>query len=264
MKVVILAGGKGTRISEESHLRPKPMVEIGGMPILWHIMKGYSHYGFNEFIICAGYKQDVIKDWFTQYYIHSSDITFDFTSGNEVIVHQHRVEPWKVTVVDTGLETQTGGRIKRIRPYVENSTFLMTYGDGVSDVNIPEVIKFHQEHNKLATLTMYNFGQTKGVLERDSSGSIKAFREKSTYDGNLINIGFMVLEPGVFDYISGDDMPFESEPLSNLVRDRELVGYVHQGFWQCMDTMNERTKLEKICTSGNAPWKIWEDNSDAQ
>lgn len=258
MKVVILAGGKGTRISEESHIKPKPMVEIGGKPILWHIMKGYSFFGFNEFVICAGYKQDIIKDWFTQYFIHSSDITFDFTNKNKITVHQEYVEPWIVTVVDTGMDTQTGGRIKRIQPYIGEETFLMTYGDGVGDVNIHEVIKFHRSCGKYATLSMYNFSQTKGVLERDSSGAIKAFREKSSFDGSLINIGFMVLEPKVFDYISGDMDPFEGSPMSKLVADGQLTGYVHQGYWQCMDTMNEKEKLEKIWSSGKAPWKLWE------
>lgn len=261
VKVVILAGGKGTRISEESHIRPKPMVEIGGKPILWHIMKEYSFYGFNEFIICAGYKQDFIKGWFAQYFIHSSDVTFDFTRGNEITIHREYVEPWKVTVVDTGLETQTGGRIKRIQPYVGDNTFLMTYGDGVGDVNIPEAIKFHREHGKYATLSMYNFAQTKGVLERDDNGAIKAFREKSTYDNSLINIGFMVLEPQVFGYIGGDSEPFEREPISRLVSDGQLAGYIHRGFWQCMDTMNERDKLETLWNTGKAPWKVWEDIS---
>ena len=257
MKVVILAGGKGTRISEESYLKPKPMVEIGGMPILWHIMKGYSFWGFNDFIICAGYKQSVIKDWFAQYYIHSSDVTFDFTGENKVIFHKKHVEPWKVTVIDTGLETETGGRIKRIRPYVKDETFMMTYGDGVSDVNIPKLLEFHRTRKKIATLSMYNFGQSKGVLERDENGTIKAFREKSTYDGNLINIGFMVLEPYIFDYISSDNVSFEGEPMSDLVKDGQLDGYIHQGFWQCMDTMNEKIKLENLWNTGRAPWKIW-------
>lgn len=258
MKVVILAGGKGTRISEESHLRPKPMVEIGGKPILWHIMKGYTHYGFDEFIICAGYKQDAIKEWFSQYFIHFSDITFDFKKGNKITVHQEHVEPWTVTVVDTGLETQTGGRIKRIQPYIGNESFLLTYGDGVGDVNINKLIDFHRKHNRYATLSMYNFSQTKGVLERSADGSISSFREKSTFDGSLINIGFMVLEPEVFNYIEGDEVPFEREPLTRLVADGQLDGYVHQGFWQCMDTMNEHQKLENLWSSGKAPWKVWE------
>lgn len=257
MKVVILAGGKGTRISEESHLKPKPMVEIGGRPILWHIMKGYSFWGFNEFIICAGYKQDVIKQWFASYRIQSSDITFDFTQGDQVVIHQAHVEPWIVTVVDTGLETQTGGRIKRIQPYVGDKTFMMTYGDGVSDVNLSDLIDFHHRHKKCATLSMYNFGQSKGVLERDENGEIKAFREKSNFDANLINIGYMVLEPKIFDYINDDNTSFEKEPMENLVKDGQLAGYLHKGFWQCMDTMNEKAKLEDMWNSGNAPWKLW-------
>lgn len=257
MKVVILAGGKGTRISEESQLCPKPMVTIGGQPILWHIMKCYSYYGFHDFIICAGYKQEVIKEWFSQYFIHHSDITFDFTNGNQVIVHKEHAEPWKVTVVDTGLDTETGGRLKRIQPYLGNESFLMTYGDGVSDVSIPDVIRFHKAHGKYATISMYNFGQTKGVLERDSEGEIISFREKSSYDGTLINIGFMVLEPRIFDYISGDMDSFEKGPMTKLVEDRQVVGYVHQGFFQCMDTMNERLKLEELWATGRAPWKLW-------
>lgn len=260
MKVVILAGGFGTRISEESILKPKPMIEIGEMPILWHIMKGFSYYGFSEFVICAGYKQHVIKEWFSNYFLHNSDITFDFSQGKkDMVVHNQHIEHWKVTVVDTGLNTQTGGRIKRIQPYIGNNTFFMTYGDGVSNVNIPKLLEFHSRHSKYATLSMYNFGQTKGVLERGKDGSITAFREKSNFDGNLINIGYMVLEPEVFSYISGDEEPFEREPLSKLVEDNQLSGYIHQGFWQCMDTINERQKLEKMWASGKAPWKTWED-----
>ena len=259
MKAVILAGGKGTRISEESHLRPKPMIEIGGRPILWHIMKGYSYYGINDFIICAGYKQEVIKEWFAQYFINMADITFDFTKGNEITVHHKNLEPWRVTVVDTGLETQTGGRIKRIRSYVGEETFCMTYGDGVGDVNIEEVIEYHKKQNKCVTLSMYNFGQSKGVIERSANGEIKSFREKSTFDANLINIGFMVMEPTVFDYISGDMVSFEGEPLERLAQEGQLAGYVHTGYWQCMDTINEKNKLEQIWAKGNAPWKLWED-----
>lgn len=259
MKVVILAGGKGTRIAEESAIRPKPMIEIGGRPILWHIMKTYSRYGFTEFVICAGYKQEVIKDWFAQYHLHSSDITFDFTKNGEITIHHRHIEPWKVTVVDTGLETETGGRIRRIRPYTDGEPFLLTYGDGVGDVNIAELLKFHRAGGKIATVTVYNFGQTKGVLERQSDGSITAFREKSNFDGDLINVGFMALEPDVFRYIDGDATPFEREPMSRLVADAQLDGYAHQGFWQCVDTMNERRKLEALWASGHAPWKVWDD-----
>lgn len=259
MKVVILAGGLGTRISEESHLKPKPMIEIGDTPILWHIMKGYSHYGVNEFVICAGYKQHMIKEWFSNYYLHTSDITFDFTNDNDVTIHNRKVEPWKVTVVDTGLETQTGGRVKRIKKYIGDEPFMLTYGDAVSDVNIPELIKYHKEHGKIGTMSMYNFGQSKGVVEINSDGEIEAFREKSDFDGNLINIGYMVFQPEIFDYIDGDTTVFEKEPLNALVKERQLSGYVHHGFWQCMDTFREKQKLESLWKSGNAPWKLWKD-----
>lgn len=260
MKVVILAGGLGTRISEESVLKPKPMIEIGGKPILWHIMKIYSYYGFNEFIICAGYKQHVIKEWFADYFLHTSDITFDYTNGqSEMIVHNKRVEPWKVTVVDTGLNTQTGGRIKRIRDYVGNETFMLTYGDAVGDINIKEVAEWHKKNGKIGTMSMYNFGQNKGVVEVGKDGLIEAFREKSKADGDLINIGFMVMEPKIFDYIEGDATPFEKEPVSRLVENQQLSGYIHKGYWQCMDTMREKQQIEKLWDSGNAPWKLWED-----
>ena len=258
MKVVILAGGFGTRISEESAFKPKPMIEIGEMPILWHIMKGYSAQGFNEFIICAGYKQHVIKEWFADYFLHTSDITFDFTNGNEMIVHNKNIEPWKVTVVDTGLYTQTGGRIKRIRDYVGNEPFMLTYGDAVGDINIPELLAFHQAHGKIGTISVYNFKQNKGVLDIGKDGRVNAFREKSDLDGNLINIGFMVMNPEIFDRIEGDETTFEQEPISSLVRDGELIAYTHKGFWQCMDTMREKQQLERYWESGKAPWKIWD------
>ena len=216
MKVVILAGGFGTRISEESQYKPKPMVEIGEMPILWHIMKIYSHYGINEFIICAGYKQHVIKEWFNNYFLHTSDVTFDF-KNDEIIVHNRKAEQWKVTIVDTGLNTQTGGRVKRIK----------------------------------------DFGQNKGVVEVAKDGVVKEFREKSDLDGNLINIGFMVFEPQIFDYIAGDAAALEKEPLCNLARENELSAYTHKGFWQCMDTLREKQQLESLWQSGEAPWKVW-------
>ena len=259
MKVVILAGGFGTRISEESTYKPKPMVEIGGMPILWHIMKTYSSYGYNEFIICAGYKQHVIKEWFADYFLHTADITFDFTKGNEMIVHNKHAEPWKVTVVDTGLNTMTGGRVKRIREYVGNETFMLTYGDAVGDINIKSLLEFHQKHGKLGTVSVYNFGQNKGVLELKKDGTVNAFREKSDLDGDLINIGFMVMEPKIFDYIRNDatNMPFEKQPLNDLVADHELVGFVHRGFWQCMDNIREKQMLEKMLADNVAPWKKW-------
>ena len=259
MKVVILAGGFGTRISEESYLKPKPMIEIGEMPILWHIMKHYSACGFNEFIICAGYKQHVIKEWFSNYFLHTSDITFDFTKGDDIIVHNKHSEPWKVTVVDTGLNTLTGGRIKRIQDYVENETFMMTYGDGVCDVNIAELVKFHKQHGKLATLTAVVQEQQKGVLDIGQDNTVQAFREKSVNDGAIINAGYMVLEPEVFDTISGDDTIFEQTPLRELAAKGQLMSYVHRGFWQCMDTQREMKKLEELWQSGKAPWKIWKD-----
>lgn len=259
MKVVILAGGFGTRISEESHLKPKPMIEIGEKPILWHIMKEYSAYGINEFIICAGYKQHIIKEWFADYFIHTSDITFDFTKGNEMIIHNKHAEPWKVTVVDTGLNTQTGGRIKRVKDFVGDDTFMVTYGDAVGDINIDELPTFHRVHGKIGTMAMYNFGQTKGIVDVGNNGIINAFREKSDFDGDLINIGYMVFEPALFDYIEGDSTIFEKEPLTKLVEDGQLAGYVHKGFWQCMDTLREKQKLEKLWEDGNAPWKLWKD-----
>lgn len=259
MKVVILAGGFGTRISEESAFKPKPMIETGGMPILWHIMKTYSAYGYNEFVICAGYKQHVIKEWFADYFLHTSDITFDYTHGtNEMIVHNKHAEPWRVTVVDTGLNTQTGGRVKRIREYIGNEPFMLTYGDAVGDVNIAELVAFHQAHGKIGTMSMYNFGQNKGVVEVGANSVIDAFREKSDMDGDLINIGFMVFQPELFDLIEGDETVFEKGPLTKLVAQKQLVGYIHQGFWQCMDTLREKQKLEQLWASGNAPWKVWE------
>lgn len=260
MKVVILAGGFGTRISEESQYKPKPMIEIGGKPILWHIMKEYSHYGFNEFIICAGYKQHVIKEWFADYFLHNSDITFDFTKGsNDMIIHNQKCEPWKVTVVDTGLHTMTGGRIKRIRPYVGNEPFMMTYGDAVCDVNIEQLVEFHKSHGRLATLTAVILAQEKGVLDIGGDNAVKSFREKQKNDGALINAGYMVLQPEIFDYIDGDRTVFEREPLEKLVEQGELMSYKHRGFWQCMDTKREMDMLEKLLEKGVAPWKKWED-----
>ncbi len=258
MKVVILAGGFGTRISEESAFKPKPMIELGGMPVLWHIMKIYSYYGFNEFIICAGYKQHVIKEWFADYFLHTSDITFDYTNGNnKIIVHNKYAEPWKVTVVDTGLNTQTGGRVKRIRNYIDDENFMLTYGDGVGNVNIRELVDFHNKHDRIGTISMYNFGQNKGVVEVGKNGIIEAFREKSDTDGELINIGFMVFKSELFDYIDDDTTIFEKGPLTLLADKKELIGYVHKGFWQCMDTLREKQQLENMWESGLAPWKLW-------
>lgn len=258
MKVVILAGGYGTRISEESQFKPKPMIEIGGKPILWHIMKEYSAYGFNEFIICAGYMQHVIKEWFADYYLHNSDITFDFAEGNKMTIHNNVSEPWKVTIVDTGLNTMTGGRIKRIRRYTGDEDFLMTYGDGVADVDIRKLVEFHRAHGKIATLTAVHVGQRFGVLDIDrQSLSINAFREKSQSDGSRINAGYMVLKPAVFDYIREDSTVFEQEPLRALASQGQLKAYKHNGFWQCMDTKRELEKLEEMWASGSAPWKVW-------
>lgn len=257
MKVAILAGGFGTRISEESHLKPKPMIEIGQKPILWHIMKEYSYYGYNEFIICCGYKQHIIKEWFANYYLYNSDITFDFTKQNAMEIHSNVAEPWKVTLVDTGLNTMTGGRIKRIQPYVGNETFMMTYGDGVSDINISKLVEFHKKHGKIATLTAVNVGQQFGVLDIDSSGSISRFREKNDSDGGVINAGFMVLEPGIFDYLEGDSTVFERTPIERVAADGQLMAYRHDGFWQCMDTQRDRQKLEGLIASGEAPWMVW-------
>lgn len=259
MKAVILAGGFGTRISEESQFKPKPMLEIGGMPILWHIMKEYSHYGINEFVICAGYKQHVIKEWFADYFLHTSDITFDFTQGNKIIVHDKRAEQWKVTVVDTDLNTMTGGRIKRIKNYVEDETFLLTYGDGVSDVDISKLIEFHKNHGKCVTLTTVSVEQQKGVLDVDSQGVISAFREKDDEDGTVINGGYMVCNPGIFHYLVDDTTVLEKEPMKKLAEDGQLMGFYHDGFWQCMDTKREKDKLEELWASGKAPWKVWAD-----
>jgi glucose-1-phosphate cytidylyltransferase len=258
MKVVILAGGLGSRISEESHLKPKPMVEIGEKPILWHIMKIYSHYGFNDFIICLGYKGYVIKEYFADYYLHASDVTFDMTA-NKAVIHNNYCEPWKVTLVETGLNTMTGGRIKRIKNYTDNEPFMMTYGDGVADVNIPELLKFHQTQGKTATLTAVQPGGRFGVLDiDDEKNSINSFREKTKEDGGWINGGFMVLQPEVFNYIEGDATFFEREPLETLAAEGQLSAYKHKGFWQCMDTQRDKFALEEMLDKGKAPWRIWE------
>jgi len=257
MKVVILAGGYGTRISEESHLKPKPMVEIGDKPILWHIMKEYSHYGYNEFIICCGYKQHVIKEWFADYYLYNSDVTFDFTNHNEMTVHQNVAEPWKVTLVDTGLDTMTGGRIKRIQKYVGDETFLLTYGDAVCDINIVDLVAYHNKHGKLATTTAIPVAQRFGVLSIDDTETITAFREKQEMDCSYINGGYMVMSPKVFDMIEGDSTVFEKEPLERLSSSGELKAYRYNGFWQCMDTKREKDKLDEMWSEDKAPWKVW-------
>ena len=259
MKTVILAGGFGSRISEESQFKPKPMVELGGMPILWHIMKLYSHYGFNEFVICAGYKQHVIKEYFADYFLHTSDVTFDFTNGkSDMVIHRTASEPWKVTVVDTGLNTLTGGRVKRIREYVGGERFFLTYGDGVSNVDIAKLLEFHKAHGKLVTLTSVNPGQRYGTLDIDATGCVREFREKLKGDGALINGGFMVCEPGIMDYIDGDHQMLEREPLERIARAGQLMAFQHDGFWQPMDTVREKQLLEQLWVTGSAPWKVWE------
>lgn len=259
MKVVILAGGFGTRISEESHLKPKPMIEIGGKPIIWHIMKEYSYYGYNEFIICCGYKQQVIKEWFANYYLHNSDVTYDFTKENHMEIHTSVSEPWKVTLIDTGLKTMTGGRIKRIRQYVGEETFMLTYGDGVADIDINDLVRFHKSHGKIATITAVNIGQKFGVLDIDEDGSISKFREKNQSDGGVINAGYMVLNPEIFDYIEGDNTVFEKEPIEHMAEDGQLMAYKHTGFWKCMDTQRDKLQLEDMVSSGNAPWMCWDN-----
>lgn len=258
MKVVLLAGGFGSRISEESQFKPKPMIEIGGMPILWHIMNEYAYYGHTEFIICAGYKQEYIKEWFANYFLHNSDVTFDYRNGkNAMIVHQTKMEPWKVTVVDTGYNTMTGGRIKRIQKYVGNEPFLMTYGDGVCDVEINKLVEFHESHAKLATLTAVKMAQDKGVLDIEG-GAVKSFREKNMADGAPINAGYMVLQPEIFNYLTDDACVFEKVALTKLAEEGQLMSYVHKGFWQCMDNIREKNMLERLLAEGKAPWKRWE------
>lgn len=256
MKAVILAGGYGTRISEESHLKPKPMIEIGGKPILWHIMKWYSRFGINEFIICAGYKQDVIKEFFANYYLHKADVTFDFEHGGKIITHADHSEHWQVTVVDTGLNTMTGGRIKRISSYVGSEPFCMTYGDGVCDVDVAKLIEFHRVHGRVATLTGVQPEERFGILDIEGE-SVMAFREKNKSDAGWINGGFMVLEPKIFEYLSGDECIFEREPLERLAKEGQLDCYKHEGFWQCMDTLRDKEKLEKLIAENKAPWIWW-------
>lgn len=264
MKVVILAGGMGTRLSEETNMRPKPLIEIGDKPILWHIMKLYSHYGYNDFVICCGYKQQKIKEWFADYFLYQSDVTFDYkggvAGGVSMEIHQSTIEPWRVTCVDTGLTTMTGGRVKRIQPYIGEEPFLLTYGDGVCDVNIAELVKFHQNHGKLATLTSVVQKQEKGVLEISEFGAVRNFREKQAVDESPINAGFMVLQPEIFDYLKDDTTVLEQEPLSRLANEGQLMSYRHHGFWQCMDSLREKLYLEGMWNSGKAPWKVWHDN----
>ena len=257
MKVVILAGGFGTRISEESHLKPKPMIAIGDAPILWHIMKIYSHYGFDDFIICCGYKGHIIKEYFADYYLYRSDITFDFTNGNEMIVHNNVAEPWRVTLVDTGLHTQTGGRIKRVQKYIGDEPFLCTYGDGVSDVDIPKLVEFHKSHGKIATITAVQPGNKFGVLDIGDNQVIQKFTEKGKEEGGWINAGFMVLGSEIFNFIENDMEPLENMPFRRLTEKGELVAYKYNGFWQCMDTQRDKFLLEQRIENHNAPWIKW-------
>ena len=258
MKVVILAGGLGTRISEESHLKPKPMIEIGGRPILWHIMKYYSEFGFHDFVICLGYKQYVVKEFFADYFLHTSDVTFDL-ANNKMEVHNNYAEPWKVTLVDTGLNTMTGGRVKRIQPYIGDEPFMLTYGDGVCNVDLKGLVEFHKSHGKTATITTVSIDQQKGVLDIGPDNTIRSFREKAASDGAIINGGFMVLNPEVFSYLKDDTTVFEQEPMTRLAAEGQLMSFYHDGFWQCMDTQREMQLLEKLWQSGNAPWKIWKE-----
>jgi glucose-1-phosphate cytidylyltransferase len=257
MKVVILAGGMGTRISEESHLKPKPMIEIGEKPILWHIMKIYGHYGCRDFVICLGYKSYVIKEFFEHFFLHNSDVTFDFQSGQEQkIIHNYHAEPWSITLVETGRDTLTGGRVKRVRSYLDEQPFLLTYGDGVGDVDIGELVKFHKSHGKLATVTATQPSGRFGSLAL-SGTNVTSFQEKPKGDGAWINGGFFVMQPEVLDYIEGDDTVLEREPLERLAREGQLMAYKHHGFWQPMDTLRDKNYLEDLWKSGLAKWKVW-------
>jgi len=258
MKAVILAGGFGTRISEETHLKPKPMVEIGGRPILWHIMKIYSAHGIKEFVICCGYKGYLIKEYFANYFLHMSDVTFCM-KNNQMEVHNKRVEPWKVTLVDTGENTLTGGRLKRVREYLADEDFCFTYGDGVADVDISKLVEFHEKHGKLATVTAVQPPGRYGAIETSPENNlVTGFAEKPRGDGGYINGGFFVLSPSVLDYIEGDQTAFEGEPLNNLAKDQELSAFLHEGFWQPMDTLRDKNFLDELLIKGKAPWKTWE------
>ena len=256
MKVLILAGGYGSRLSEETVLKPKPMVEIGGKPILWHIMKIYSYYGFNDFIILLGYKGYMIKEYFANYFVHESDIKFNIRSNETHILNNHS-EPWEVTLIDTGVDSMTGGRIKRARKYIGNEPFMLTYGDGVSDVNIAKLVDFHKKNHKYATLTAVQPLGKFGALSLGNLDKVNKFSEKLAGDGSWINGGFFVLEPAIFDYIEGDNTFWEREPLEKLAKDGQLIAYKHFGFWRCMDTLRDKTELEELWESGNPPWKIW-------
>ena len=265
MKVVILAGGFGTRISEESHLKPKPMIEIGEKPILWHIMKIYSHYGFNDFVICLGYRGYYIKEYFAHYFMHESDVTFDFRCNIEkIIYHRHTPEQWCVTLVDTGLHTLTGGRIKRIQRYIGNEPFMVTYGDGISDIDINELVKFHNSHKRMLTMTGVRPLGRYGVLDTDKAGGLKSFVEKPKGDNTWINGGFMVAGPGLFDYLSEDSGAFEAEVIPLLTKDKQVAVYKHDGFWFCMDSIRDKNYLEGLWSSAEPPWRVWKNgNSNA-
>ena len=257
MKVVLLAGGYGTRLGEETHLKPKPMVEVGDKPILWHIMKTYSYYGFNDFVICLGYKGYYIKEYFSNYFLHQADVTMDL-KNNKVEVHHSKAEPWKITLVDTGLGTMTAGRIKKIEKYTDGKPFMLTYGDGVGDINIKELLSFHKKHGKLATITSVQPAGRFGSLTLDAKDKVSAFVEKPRGDGSWINGGFFVLEQGIFDYISDDEkVLWEKEPLEHLAKDSQLYAYKHSGFWQPMDTLRDKNHLDELWNSGKAPWKVW-------
>lgn len=258
MKVVILAGGYGTRFFGDSSDCPKPMVRIGGMPLIWHIMKYYSCFGFTEFVVCAGYKQQSIKDFFSDYYLHRSDVTFDFSAKGSVTYHNQVSEPWRVTVADTGLDTMTGGRVARIRPYIGNETFLLTYGDGLADVDIGDTVRFHREHGKMLTITAVRPEERFGVLSLDEEDGVSAFREKERRSDQWINAGFMVAEPELFDYMDGGDgTVLEKAPMERAARAGKITAYRHAGFWQCMDTPREKSVLDALWNSGRAPWKVW-------
>jgi glucose-1-phosphate cytidylyltransferase len=256
MKVLILAGGLGSRLSEETILKPKPMVEIGDKPILWHIMKIYSSYGYNDFIILCGYKGYIIKSYFANYYRHLADMTIDMTK-NTVEYHKNHAEPWKVTLVDTGLETMTGGRIKKVRDYVGNEPFMLTYGDGVADIDVKKLVDFHNEHGKLITMTSVLPEGRFGALDLDDTNKVRSFREKPKGDGSWINGGFFVCQPEVFDYIEDEKTIFEREPLENLAKNNQLYTFKHHGFWKPMDTQRDKTQLEELIQNNNAPWIKW-------
>ena len=256
MKVVILAGGFGTRLSEETHLKPKPMIEIGGKPIMWHIMKIYSAYGYNEFVVCLGYKGYYIKEYFNNYFLHQSNVTFDMME-NKVKIHNTSAEPWKVTLVDTGLHTMTGGRVKRVKEYLDDKPFMLTYGDGVANVNIEELVTYHQSKNKLLTVTAVQPSGRFGALNMTPDNDVNSFVEKPKGDGSWINGGFFVCEPGVIDYIDDDSTIFERSPLENLAKDGQMTAFKHYDFWQPMDTLRDKQNLEKKWASGSPEWKIW-------